>query len=431
MSSAVSARKQSVYQSPESVPQFRFLPADLQKEISTASSVLPFRTNSYITDELIDWGNIPDDPLFQSNFPQKGMVIEDDYNRLRELLLTGADSNVMESAVNRARMHLLPNESDTAPVSLPTINNRPAPGICHQFRETILAFPLPAVECFSICTYCYRWMKHCGAGRHFCCPDGDLPALYLREHPEVSDIQITGGDPMVMNAEELQRIIAPLLEVESLETIRFSTRALSWWPCRFTTDSDADVLLRVFERISDAGKQCAIMVHVTHPRELSTDTAMLAVRRIRSTGATIYSQAPILRQINDNAATLKRLLKKQVRLGIIPYYLFLDSDAGPRDYFRLPLSAAVDLFKETMQQVSGLARTVRGPVIYTAHYKIQIDDVLHSDGRKYFLLKYLESTDPSLKGECFLADYDESAVRFDNLTLHTVTNDSVARFVTG
>ena len=144
------------YQSPEAVPKFRELPSDIRLAITTASTILPFKTNTYITDELIDWERIPNDPIFQLNFPQE----EDDFANVRELILNGDPLIKIRSAINKARMHLMPKEIDTVAISLPTINSEPVLGLCHQFRETMLTFPSSAANCFAICTYCYRWMKH-------------------------------------------------------------------------------------------------------------------------------------------------------------------------------------------------------------------------------------------------------------------------------
>jgi pyruvate-formate lyase-activating enzyme len=114
---------------------------------------------------------------------------------------------------------------------------------------------------------------------------------YLSAHPEISNVLITGGDPMVMSAATLSRYIEPLLGLERLDGIRISTKALSFWPHRFVTDADSDALLRLFERVTRAGKQLAIMAHVSHPRELDPRVVAPAMSRIRSTGAVIRCQA--------------------------------------------------------------------------------------------------------------------------------------------
>jgi len=413
---SVEAKKYFSDASLDSIPQFRDLPPDIRLNVDVATRVLPFKTNAYILNELIDWADIPGDPIFQMNFPQRGMILEEDFQDIRDLIVNEAANSTIESAALRARTRLMPRNPGTT-FSLPMLEGKPAYGICHQYRETILAFPAPAQTCFAVCTYCYRWMMHTGSGRYFHYSDPGIPARYIMEHPEISDIQITGGDPMIMSARQLDQIVAPLLKVDSLDSIRFSTRALAFWPFRFTDDPDADAVLRVFERIVASGKHCAIMVHIIHPRELSTPAAQEAIRRIRATGAVIRSQAPVLGHVNDSSETWSALWREQVKLGIVPYYLYADSDSGPREYFKIPISRSFKIFNSAWKNVSGLARTVRGPILYSADSKILVDDIIDINGKKYFLLKYLQCSNSSKTGSSFLKDYDEFALSVEQLSL--------------
>ena len=86
-----------------------------------------------------------------------------------------------------------------------------------------------------------------------------------------------------------------------------------------------------------------------------------AVRRIRSAGGVIRTQAPLIRTINDDPAIWAAMWRAQVRLGMVPYYMFVERDTGPQDYFAVPLARAYGIFREAYRQVSGLCRTVRGP----------------------------------------------------------------------
>ena len=108
------------------------------------------------------------------------------------------------------------------------------------------------------------------------------------------------------------------------ESIRIGSKALAYWPYKFATDDDADDLLRLFEEVSEAGKNLAFMAHCTHPRELETYVAQEAVRRVRSTGAVIRCQAPIISHVNDDADVWARMWTEQVKLGAVPYYMFVE-----------------------------------------------------------------------------------------------------------
>ena len=137
-------------------------------------------------------------------------------------------------------------------------------------------------------------------------------------------------DPMVMRVRHLRNYIEALLapDMEHLRTIRIGTKSLSYWPYRFLTDPDADELLDLFEQVTRAGKHLAIMAHFNHPNELQTEAVAEAVRRIRATGANIRTQSPILRHINDNADAWATMWRKQVSLGMVPYYMFMVRDTG-------------------------------------------------------------------------------------------------------
>ena len=117
----------------------------------------------------------------------------------------------------------------------------------------------------------------------------------------------------------------------------------------------------LFREIQAAGKHLALMAHYNHWQELEPAIAREAIRRIRDTGAQIRAQGPLLAHINDDAATWARLWSDEVKLGIYPYYMFVERDTGAKRYFEVPLVKAWEIYRDAMQQVSGIARTARGP----------------------------------------------------------------------
>ena len=152
-------------------------------------------------------------------------------------------------------------------------------GLQHKYRETALFFPTPGQTCHAYCTYCFRWAQFVGIDDlKFAAREVDGLIRYLKRHPEVTDVLITGGDPMIMRTRVLRRYLEPLLaaDLPSLTSIRFGTKAPAYWPHRFTTDPDADDLMRLLEEIGARGKHVAIMAHISHPRELETPAAQAA-----------------------------------------------------------------------------------------------------------------------------------------------------------
>nr|WP_217910181.1 hypothetical protein [Pseudenhygromyxa sp. WMMC2535] len=233
---------------------------------------------------------------------------------------------------------------------------------------------------------------------------------YLQAHPEISDLLVTGGDPMVMRTKALRRTLEPLLdprlELEHLDNIRIGTKSVAYWPQRYVHDKDADDLLRFFEQIVASGRHLTIMAHYNHPRELSTEVARKAIARIRSTGAQIRMQSPLIRRINDSADAWAELWRTGVSLGCVPYYMFIERDTGPKGYFEVPLVRAWEIFRDAYSQVSGLARTVRGPSMSAFPGKVAIDGVTEVAGEKVFALQFLQARDPSWVRRPFFAAYD-------------------------
>jgi L-lysine 2,3-aminomutase len=216
---------------------------------------------------------------------------------------------------------------------------------------------------------------------------------------------------MVMSAKVLRRYIEPLLEprFESLSSIRIGTKALAYWPYRFVTDSDADDVLRLFEEVVESGRQLAFMAHFSHPRELDTRVSQQALRRIRSTGANVRSQAPVIRHVNDDPEMWATMWRSQVRLGVVPYYMFMQRDTGPKRYFEVPLSRALRIFNEAYSAVSGLARTVRGPSMSATPGKVLVDGVVSIEGQRYFSLKFIQARDPEWTNRVFFGRFDSQA----------------------
>jgi L-lysine 2,3-aminomutase len=215
----------------------------------------------------------------------------------------------------------------------------------------------------------------------------------------------------------LRRFIEPLLHpsLDHVESIRIGTKAPAYWPHRFATDPDAGELLRLFDRVQASGRHLALMAHYTHPRELETPVAQEAVRRIKSTGAVVRCQAPLVRHVNDSADCWAELWRRQVRAGAVPYYMFVERNTGPKEYFEVPLVRAAEIFFDAYRQVSGLARTARGPSMSTRPGKVLVNGVTTVRGEKVLSLQFLQGRDPAWVGIPFFAAYDPRAAWLDDL----------------
>jgi KamA family protein len=399
-------------------PHWQKIPHELQEAIAVVSTVLPFRTNEYVMSELIDWNRVPDDPMYQLTFVQREMLASADYGEMAELVRSDASKAEIREAANHIRLRLNPQPAGQLTHNVPSLDGKRLQGLQHKYEETVLLFPSQGQTCHAYCTFCFRWAQFVGIDdiKFQAQETRDLRA-YLLRHPEVTDVLVTGGDPLVMRTKALRDYLEPLLapELEHVQNIRIGTKSVAYWPQRFVTDPDADQLLELFEKIVASGKHLAIMGHYNHPVELSTPIAQQAVRRIRSTGANVRMQSPLVRHVNDDADTWAELWRRGVSLGIIPYYMFVERNTGPKDYFEVPLLRAWEIFRAAYQQVSGLARTVRGPSMSAFPGKVLVDGVAEVRGEKVFCLQFLQARNPDWVRRPFFARYDPNATWLDEL----------------
>ncbi|WP_229209946.1 KamA family radical SAM protein [Duganella sp. Root1480D1] len=405
-------------QSIRQAPQWELLTPEQQEAVQVISHVLPFRTNQYVLDQLIDWDNIPDDPIYRLVFPHRDMLPAHEYWQLRDLVLVKQDDAAAQQLVRQIRLRMNPHPAGQMTHNVPRVNDAPLRGLQHKYKETVLFFPSAGQTCHAYCTFCFRWPQFVGMDdMKFDARETTELVEYLKTHKDVTDVLITGGDPMIMNTRSMEEIITPLLGpgLEHIQNIRVGTKSVSYWPQRYVSDRDADDLLRLFERVVASGKNMAIMGHYNHAVELRQEVAQQAVKRIVGTGATLRMQGPLIRHINEDPASWAELWRTGVRLGAIPYYMFVERDTGPREYFQLPLARAHEVFQQAYQMVSGLARTVRGPSMSAFPGKVVIDGVAQIGGEKVFALQFLQARNADWVRKPFYAKYDPTATWFDQL----------------
>lgn len=385
--------------------------------IKVVGNVLPFKVNNYVIDQLIDWNNIPNDPIYQLTFPQKKMLSDSHFREMETALNKNYNKAELKLIANKIRHELNPHSGDQQK-NVPIINNTKLTGIQHKYRETVLFFPNNCQTCHAYCTFCFRWPQFVGINElKFAMKEVDLLIEYLKTHTEVTDVLITGGDPMVMSAKKLSTYIEPLINnnIPHLKTIRIGSKSLSYWPYRFLNDKDSDDLLRLFEKIVNQGYNLAFMAHFNHPKELQTEAVQKAIKRILNTGAKIRTQSPIMKYINDNADDWKEMWELQVKLGCIPYYMFIARNTSAQDYFAVTLERAWKIYREAYQQVSGISRTVRGPIMSASPGKVQVLGINEINGKKVFVLRFIQGKNPNWVCQPFFAKYNPDAIWLNDL----------------
>jgi L-lysine 2,3-aminomutase len=269
----------------------------LAQEVRVISQLLPFKINQFAADHLIDWKNAPKDPMYRLLVPHRDMLSKEDFFDIEQAL----DNKVqLNATVSRLRAKLNPHPGNQLNLNVPANQT----GLQHKYQETVLVFPKQSQTCHSYCSYCFRWAQFVGDKTLKMAVDSpESMVSYLKQHPKVTDVLFTGGDPLVMKTEKLQAYIEPLLlpEFDHIKNIRIGTKAVAFNPYRITYGYEADTLLRLSEKIIAKRKHLAYMLHYSHPRELEHSLSKVAIKRLLMTGAQLRSQAPILHHINDSA----------------------------------------------------------------------------------------------------------------------------------
>jgi len=307
------------------IPQIENLSRGDKKVIEIIGSILPFKTNNYVIDKLINWENIPNDPIYTLTFPRKEMLKPEHFDKVEQLISSGKDKDIINNAIYNVRMELNPHPAGQKH-NVPKIDGIELTGVQHKYRETVLFFPSQGQTCHAYCTFCFRWPQ-----------------------------------------------------------------------------------------FVKSGKNLAIMAHFNHPIELSTNEVRDAMQRIRSTGAQIRSQSPLLKHISDSSAVWADMWGKQVNLNCIPYYMFLARDTGAQHFFEIPLVDAWEIFRNAYQRVSGVCRTVRGPSMSATPGKVQVLGISEVNHEKVMVLRFLQGRIPDWAARPFFAKYDNKAVWLSQL----------------
>ena len=400
------------------LPQIEGLSEEKKFSMEVVGHVFPLKSNNYVVEELIDWNRVPYDPLFVLTFPQKEMLRFYHFQQMANILRKGATKQEIQNVSNSIRMELNPHPAGQMEQNVPSMNGEKLSGVQHKYSETVLFFPCQGQTCHAYCSFCFRWPQFVWSnGLKFAEKETGHLIQYIHSHPEITDLLITGGDPLFMNTRNLAGYIRTVLEAAppNLNTIRIGTKVLGYWPYRFLTDADAEDLLALFREVTSAGKHLAIMAHFNHMEELKTDAVKQAISRILETGAQIRTQSPLLTHINDDPEVWSEMWNEQVKLGCIPYYMFLVRDTGAQHYFGVSLARAIDIYQKAYRNVSGLARTARGPIMSCAPGKVQILGINEIYGEKVFVLQFLQGRNPNWVRRPFFAKYDEKALWFDEL----------------
>lgn len=279
------------------------------------------------------------------------------------------------------------------------------PGLEHKYPTTVLL--LVSNVCEGICRYCFR-------KRVFIDPQKeaiqDVPAAidYIASHPEITNVLLTGGDPLSLSTGKLEQVISALRRIEHVQIIRIGTRMPVFNPYRILDDPS---LAEMISQYSLPDKRIYVMTHFCHPNEL-TEAACAGVDKLLRAGAILTNQCPLIRGVNDDPDTLAALLRRLSFAGIVPYYLFQCRPALGNRAYTVPIEEGYAIYEAAKAQVSGLAKRVR---FVMSHATGKMEILARTETKVFF--KYHRAADPAESGKvlvcesnptaCWLDDYEE------------------------
>lgn len=226
------------------------------------------------------------------------------------------------------------------------------PGLQHKYDSTALL--LLSNKCAGQCRYCFRKRIFIKAEDQTVA-DIDQAMSYIREHEEISNVLITGGDPLMISTSRLRETVARLRDIEHVQIVRIGSKTPAYNPHRILEDPE---LADIFRKYSTGDKRMYLVCHFNHARELTPD-AVRAVTMLREAGAIVVNQTPMIAGVNDRPEPLADLFAACSFYGITPYYVFQCRPAVGNRGYAVPVERGYDVFEEARSRVSGLAKRAR------------------------------------------------------------------------
>jgi KamA family protein len=355
-----------VIRHPSQIPAF---PVERLRELEPVLREFQFRVSAYYA-QLIDWHN-PLDPLARIVLPDPDELVS----------MLDLDPS---------------NEADNTPVT----------GLQHKYGPTALL--LVTDVCAAFCRFCFRkrfTLSTAARSREVASgPDGprreatlDLAAAmdYIRRHPEITNVLVSGGDPLMLAPSRLEQVLAALRSIPHVQTIRIGSKVPAFDPDRITPE-----LVSVLSSAGSSGARVYVATHFSHPREL-TPQAHAAIDRMLAADVIPYNQTPLLRGVNDDVDVLVRLLGSLSDAGVAPYYLFQCRPVTGNERFTFSIQRGLALVTQVRPRLGGLAKRFR---YIASHSRGKIEIVGINEGQIIF--RYHQARDPQDDGRIFTCPAD-------------------------
>jgi lysine 2,3-aminomutase len=222
-------------------------------------------------------------------------------------------------------------------------SHSPVPGLVHRYPDRVLF--LVTDRCASYCRYCTRSRLVSNASGYDFHPEFDKQIAYIAAHPEIRDVLLSGGDPLLFNDERLENLLSRLRAIPHVEFLRIGTRIPIFLPQRITPELCA--MLRQFHPLF-------ISIHANHPRELTTEVRD-ALGRLADAGIPLGNQSVLLKHVNDDAQTMKALVQKLLLCRVKPYYVYQCDLIAGSAHLRASVRKGLEVMKSLRGHTTGYA----------------------------------------------------------------------------
>ena len=336
-----------------------------RSDLEKVNEQFVFRTNDYYQ-SLIDW-NDPDDPIRRIVMPDIQEL--DDWGQL--------DAS---------------NEEKYTKVK----------GLEHKYTSTALL--LVNEVCAAYCRFCFRKRLFMDENDEVT-KDITEGLEYIREHKEITNVLLTGGDPMIMSTSKLEPIIKQIREIDHVKIIRIGTKIPAFNPHKIVNDPSLHEMIKTYSKDE---KKIYIMAHFNHPREL-TEIAVKGLNMLMQSGAIVVNQTPLIKGVNDDPDVLAELFNRLSFIGVPPYYVFLCRPTLGNEPFAIPVEDGYEIFEKARNKCSGLAKRAR---LVMSHETGKVEMVGMSDGQVFF--KYNRSANVENNGKFLVFESNPDAYWFDD-----------------
>lgn len=350
---AISERINNFINSIEEFKEFYPLSSNQSQKLKNVVKKYPMKISEYYL-SLMDWED-PEDPIRKMVFPSE-----------EELSYKEIDTITHEH--ENTKMH----------------------GLQHKYSQTALI--LVSNHCATVCRYCFR-KRFVGIHVNEVVQNFDQVIKYLINHPEINNVLLSGGDPLVLPNRVIKSLLNQLDMVPNLRLIRIGSKVPVTFPMRISEDQE---LLEILGEASRKNRRIHIQTHFNHPNEI-TPESIEAIDALLSQNVLVQNQTVLLKGVNDKPEILGELLNKLVSIGVNPYYVF---QCRP---FKRNTSAFQVPFEEGIEIVEGAKKLVNGQgkrfKYCLSHSTGKIEILGKFEGNMLF--KYHQAKDPSNLGQIF------------------------------